>query len=1097
MNHNLRKLYNALAANIIKWQPVKVASPSFNGFSRRAVMFGGILAFSLSTDVYARAIHGGIAVGGGGGGALNAVLTLKTKSGSNLANNQLFEFGLPIAPAAMTTSQKLVLTDASSNVLTVQEDNRVVDANGDVRWIMVTSVLGTAPAAATTNIAITATSGSPDTSNAISIANLLAQTISSDTFECQNEITLPNGDVYTAKATDGLNASGTWTYGSPMNEGVWRQGPLCTEFVVYVPYELTGTPHPYLYAAFHIAAYKTSGGAWNSSTNPVVGTRCFVFNENGFNGVMTGWAGTPQDYAYDWSIKMGASTLSTALALTGAAGAGTLTLGATNGSQVNTARSSGTWAVHTTTPNSSDVGKALYQISTGKIAYITGLVNSTNISACIAVDQAWTGTSIGAADWKEMGVYHYWGSRVSNTNPAIDGSWWGANHDLVYPILTTDYIKASEMVPNYRCTQANAAASAPNLSSCDRDGAHPAGMTLRPGFNSIKNYDSNEASTGEAPQIGQLTLQQAVAVIWWDSATEHANARKLLMYNSEVGHRKPLWFRNEEHGKTNSLSEAGVYQTVATNDSSCPQINAYRGTSGRFFTFASNHTGQTDYFPYLMTGRLYCLQNLQQVASQYPMQGSGYKIFDANALRFTITLPSTITGNNGTGSFPCETGEGLCVRYSGYRPQIAGVNMPFTNHYYYRKTGANTGQLYDTWANAQAGSATGRIVFSATGTNTNNYFTNGFVKNDINFAGDQCRSYAWAARSAGQPLVLAPDNPISPDLIAPGNTKAQIRRQFDNFIAKYVAQFAGNTAPSGTSEFLAGFKPRFRNVQNGTQGGQWQMNYGRHAEFQLYEGGAQSRTSSDLKTDLEWILADAIQWHIETAIPPAFYNSGYYIHVSTNRNTGNSPTYNDFAGIFTACVGTPYATSQGGVAYTGMDPSNRTASISSVANPAAVVVTLSGDWFDPSFKSDYEGRAWFGTKTGGGAINGYGRIVTIDSATQITVDFTVTSAYGYTITPVVPPTGSGQAVRLPFPPVSVFYTNVASTDISYTGGGGSNTSGLAYGIADRSSLEIAKQMAVNDSNYTAAVAEMTGRNMSTAYNSGYQETIKYNLVSRV
>lgn len=1057
--------------------------------SRRRLFIGVVttMVAMYAPEVLAR-IHGGISTGGGGGAVTLDTMTLKTKAGGNIAAGQPFEFGLPIAPATVAQTDKIQLTDASSNILTVQEDNRIVDANGDVRFVKVTTGPGlAAPGAASTTITIQKLNGTPNTSNPITIANLLAQTISADTFEGLLTLTMPNGDVYTAKASDGLNASTSWTYGSPFFEGYFRQGPLCTEFVVLMPFMNSGTPHPYLYAEMHVMAYKQSASAWNNVTNPITGVKVYFFVENGFNGTTSGWAGTPQDYTYDLTFSTGAGSPVTQLSLTGAAGSGNITLGATTGFS-SAVRASGTWVISTTTPNSNDCGKALIELSgsaTG-VGYLSQRNSTTNMSINIPTTTPFASTTV--TSWKTMGVYHYWGSRVSNTNPAIGGNWWGTNSDLVYPILKTSYLLASQMVPNFLLTSASAAA--PDLTNCNRDGAHPCGMSMASG--NMKNYGDAEASTGDVNHIGVFTYEQATAAIWWDNSTQHANARTLVIYNAEVGHKKPYWFRNEEYGTLNSTADGGNYKTTQGGATQIA-INAFYGGT-QWFQFASNHSGQTNYFPYLVTGDLYHLQNMLPLATQYGMFCSDYGIYDTASTAITISS-SILTG---PGTMPTQTGEPVQVKNTGnILPHVGGIAIAAANRYYYRAATSNTGSLYDTLAHALAGGATGLVTFSSSTAGT--YLNNGFTKSGFTSSSNdgQTRQIAWNARSIGQYLALLPSNPITATLICPDATKTLTSRLFTGF-GTYM-----NTHYTSNVNYQAGGPRAFYNHQ-GTNSGQWQINYTRQSLLHLTEIGVQA-TGGNIPNLLDWSVADVNQWHINTSVsfPPAMCSS-YYFMVETTNVSATNPTVFDYATWYTRACGTPF----GGVAYGAFVPQNITATVGTVAVPSAVTITLSAAYFDTSNKTPYEGNAWIAILTVADRLDsvkvGIGQITTIVSSTVCIIDTTVTTWRGLpTKGPsdtYLPVPGAGQFVALPIPsPGNAATVVTGSANLNYIN---NNPVGMismsdAYGVMDWTSLQIAHQRGIDASNFTAAKAEMTNRNYPTSWAANtVGVAVKLNLASR-
>lgn len=1078
-SREFRKLWKGLAARAARWvRPTLPALTAF-GLTRRALMLGGMAAIAVTGPAQAFIFSGGSPANGGGGPTTIDTMTLKTKSGSNIAANQPFEFGLPIAPGTVAQTDKIQLLDGSSNVLTVQEDNRIIDANGDVRFCKVTCVGGTAPGAASETITIQKLTGTPDTSNPITIANLLAQTISADTFDGTLTLTLPDGTVYTAKCSDGLNASTTWAYGSPWFAGYNRQGPLCTEFICVVPFTTGGTPHAYLNAEFHIMAYKALPGAWNNSTNPITGVKIYFFVQNGYVGLTSGWANTPVDYVYDLVFSTGASSPVNQLSLTGGSTSGNLTLGGTSG-QVTATRASGTFGLSTSAPNSSDCGKAIVELSgsatgRGYICQNTNGANSAKIS--VPTGTPFTGTTV--TSWKTMGVYHYYASRVSNTHPAIGGNWWGTNSDLVYPILNTSYIKASAMMPNYWLTVSETAV--PDLTQVNRDGCHPCGMSMTSG--QIKNWALDESATGDVDHIGVMTYQQANACIYWNDATNHANARTMLIANAELGHRKPMWWQDDTAGTLMRIDDSGIYRLNGGQGGSIQlATNAYNTCQ---FTWAVNHSGQANYFAYLVTGDLYHLQGMYNYAVQYSVRSNDYGITNVSQNAVTVNTATDVL--TGPGTLPQQTGESVNIRSNGGgRPNVNGSAISNANVFYYRALTGNTGNVYDTRAHALAGGATGLINFTSTGSSV--YLLNGYNKNCLppGVSGAQVRTVAWCGRSIGQGHSLFPTNPISAGIVAPDVNRTNGIRRINNMGDYLKTQYVDDV------NYQAG-GPRFLAVGNGTTHGIWQRGYLQQAMLNILET-APVTSGSTLGQFLDWYLADVNQWHVRTSDSyPAAYCSHYYFVISTDISTASpGPAGYDYATLYNAAIGAPFKT----VAYAKYIPgANITANVTSVANPAAVTVTLSAPYFDTSNKVPYEGKAW--VQVG----NGFGQIVTISSSTVCIIDCTVTTWYGVSTTNATPITGSGQTVTLPLPSPGNASSVIASGLIAYFQGGGMTTGTGGYGPIDRASIEITKQRSIDTSNYTAAVAEMTGRSFPAnlaAWGAGNVGVpVKFGLVSRI
>lgn len=1132
----------------------KLAKRTTLDLSRRAALFGGAMAVAIAAPAAARIIRGATPSESPTPPTPITTMTLTNKAGSNIAANQPFEFGLPIAPGVMPPSgAKIKITDAAANILSVGEDNRIVDANGDVRFMKVTGVLGVAPGAPTTDLHVSIIGGTPSTSNPITISNLLSQTIGGDTFEGNLTLTMPSGTAYTAKCTDGLNASSTWAYGSPWFSGYHRRNSLCTEFVCVVPFTNGGTPHPYLYAEYHIMAYKANPGAWNNVTNPITGVKIYFFIWNGFNGASAGWTGVSGDYAYDLQFTTGATNPVTQLALTGGSGTGNLTIpgpaftGSVSGNQLTVTsvtsgtvataagkyqkqvitgpgippgtyisargtgtggvgtytlsaslgtiadgplgsyvytivsgttitRSAGAWAYSATVPNGNDCGKAIVELSgdaTG-LGYIGQVLTNTTASVFCSPTPSIGFSRNVITSWKTMGVYHYYASRVSNTTPAIGGNWWGTNSDTVYPILSTDHIKASQMMPNYWLTTSQVAQ--PTTTSVDRDGAHPCGMTMSSGR--IKNYELDEGGTGDRDPIGVMPGIQATACIYWSDPNYHAIVRYAMLGCAEVGHRKPYYIINEVYGTQNSIEDVGVYNLASAQSTGVPITYTRAGSS--WFQFAQNHSGQTSYFAYLMTGDLYHLQNMHALANDYSLRGTDYAF--ANTSLSAVTISGSLL--TGPGTMPTQTGEHVQVRWTGTSPRIGGVliGTGATNQFYYRALTTNTGNLYQTKAQALAGGATGLVLFSTNGTGC--YLGNGYNKCGAipTASGSQTRQGAWGMRSILQRTALLPTNPISPDLVAPGLTQANGRRQINTVLQYYSTRYYNNSnyQPGG---------PRFLPTQNGTNGGLFQQGYFRQTLLNAMEAGVDV-SGSGLDQFLRWYIADAVQWHIRTDAYHAAYCSSYYFIVSNNINAGGTPGYT-YEDVYNRAIGAPYQT----VNYGGYGTLSFTATVTDVSDPANVTVTLNNPYWDMSNKTPYEGKAWVGV----GATRRYGQIKTIVSPTVCIMDCTSRSWYGVTVGGTVPPVGAAQGVTLPFPSPGNADIVVPHAETIYFGNNRIGSGSFVYGMLDRASLEIVKQLGTDAlSNYDAAVAEMIARNWTDNYPVGNTGgMVKFNIRSRV
>lgn len=987
-----------------------------------AINSTGIGAVSLGIGL------AGVGSGGGGGGNLTS-LTLLTTDGTNIAANSGFEFGVPVAPGGLNGSNYLQIVDGSNNVIGyAQEDNRVTDLNGDVRFSKYTGTIITAPGANNLAATLKTTPGSPLTTNPISIANLLAQTIAGDTFECKVTCTFPNGDVYIALATDALQASSAWTYGSAQYRGTFRSGPLCTEWICSAPLVHSGTPHPFLTAQFHISAYKALPGAWNNTTNPITGVKCTVILENGYATVAN-----PADLVYDLLIQTGASTLATGLQLNGSSPATTLTLSSVSG-QVFADRSTGTWnAASTTLPNSQDAGKAIVEIGGNGRGFLMGLSNATRSWAFINPDTSFSSTTKTSGQWRTMGVYHYYMGRVDNYWLPI---WWGASQNVVAALPTT-YIKASEMVMNYGADAVSV--GAPDLSACNADGSHP--MAMRLGASSIKNFSMQEASSGDTDHIGVLSYSFCAALLNWSYSTgQHLNARSLCLQNSRVGNLKPFFIRDETTGGTISIDSAGcfVYSTTNNNGKGIP-INAYNAGSS-WYGFAGNHSGGASCLPYLMTGDFMHLETGAVAGNNYSLTVTQAGLMSQTPVTFpssgfSVTMPS---------GYPQQTGEQIIIDWGNGSPPILNGGGTLAKTYFVHIEDSTHISLYDTRAHALAGGSTGRITWSNSGIGTN--FQNGYFKNGITAGANdaQPRATAWNWRTIAQQLMVFPDT-IAAGLVDPTRTQANLRRQLDA-MGTYL-----KTTYTDDVNYQAG-GPRYLSLHssggNSNSYATWQNNYLRLAGNNGQEAGVNSAASTAF---FDWFLADSIQWIANsTTSSPYFMPAMYYVRAQSNAQV-NQYTY---SGVYQESIRSPIAVSQS----CQWRQTSQTATISNVSNQAAVTIVYAQNFFDVANSSRHIG-SWVVVGSGCGQITSVIDAKTcVADTTVMTWDNSSSGASSFS-------TGVGQSCVMPLPSAGNA-GSIVGTAMNY---GSSNVDGHYVWLAN-SGKEIAYQRGIGTGNYAAAVA---------------------------
>lgn len=998
----------------------------------------GVGAIAAASGVGSVSLGLGLAgVGSGGAGSTLTTMTLLTTDATNIAANSHFELGIPLAPGALGGTNTLQVLDAGSNVINVQEDNRSIDVNGDCRFVKLTGLLPSAPGATNTTITLKTTAGNPVTTNPITVANLLAQTIGGETFEWKVSCTFPNGDVYTALATDALQGSGTWTYGSPQNRGTFRSGPLCTEWICSAPLVHSGTPHAFLNAQFHITAYKALPGAWNASTNPITSVKVIRILENGYADQAGG-----ADLVYDLLDQVG-SSLTTYLQLNGSTPAATLTLGAVSG--LTTAiRNVGTWAAaNTTTPNSQDCGKAIVEIGGSGIGYMTGLNSSTNTAISIPSTTPFSSTTKTSTTWRVMGVYHPYMERVDNYGSGHGYStvgWWGTTQKVVAALPTT-YIINSRMVMNYGSNAA--VAGAPDLTGCNQDGSHPMGVHYPTG--TIKNFGMHEGNTGDVDHIGVLSYSYVLALLNLTySGGQHLNARVLIFQNSRVGSLKPFWLRDSAHGGLVTIDQAGIYYINGPPyNNSGLQADVYVG-GAQFYEFAGNHSGDTSYLPYVISGDIIHLEGAATSANNYSIGSTDYGVMTGT--NWSVTL------NNGSASiligtgYPQEDGEAICMMVAGYYPQISGVNITVFVYYVRRIDGTHI-NLYDTHAHAVAGGATGKITFSSAGSGIS--IRNGYGKSAMpNGVGQaQPREQAWNDRAINHLLMIMPST-ITPGLIDYSRTRANMQRQY-NAIGTYM-----KTTFADDANFQAG-GPRFLGLHGDTGAGgvfgPWQNDYYRLAMINAYEGGAMG---ADHIAFFNWFCADGLQWYVNSDVSPYFMVGAYYVRAQSNSST----IQYTYAGVYQEAM----RAAIGHIAYGKWAQPSQSATISSVSNQAAVTVVFSQTFFDTVHPTRHVG-SWIIVGSGCGQITSITNGTTcVADATVATWDNTVSGAANFS-------TGSGQTVSLMPLPSAANAASLVGTSCNY---GQVNNEGTYTWLAN-SRKEITYQLGIDTGSYAGAVAYMT------------------------
>lgn len=995
---------------------------------------------------------------GGGGGSSLTTVTLLSTSGSNIPTATIFEGTLPIAANGLTSSQRLKILDSGNNVLSIQEDQHSYRRDTTANYVMVTGVIGTGPGATSTTLSVNTETGSPVTSNPITAANLLSHSFSGQTYNYRITVTLPDGTTYTANATDVLNATiaATYVHGTATNRGVIRQGPLCTEWVGYVPLKTGGgTAHTHLHVQFAIAAYKAGVGAYNSSTNPIVAVRTVYKIENGFKTVAS-----PRDYAFDVLEQQG-STLTTVRNYNGAAGAVTLTLGATSG-QTTATKASGSWpTVSTTTPEDNIIGKSIAEVGGTGIGYINGQVSSGVVNLSIPSDLPFASTNRSSAQWKYMGAYLI--HRTSFCNIRFPG-WLGTAQPAVW-VLPRAYILASGMVQNIDTTRVPTTAYGSGAFSdvMSIEGSHPMAMDVNGGR--IHWTLVNEGQQGSADGIGVLPYSQAMTLMNWENTSTHLAARKALEVQGHTVFAQPKSIRDEEHGGIFGLDDDAIYSnTVAAFQH---QLYTTDNTSSvqNWFTFRVDHCTNYSYLAYLLRGHYFDLENLCYLGL--------YGTMSTNDYGQNLTYPCTLVGTNvvTTSTNEYQTGEAVKVvyNYGGFTPHNSpeGAIAP-TNRYFWRRTNGTTGDLYDTYAHSIAGGATGKIVWDSDGTTP--ALWNGYNKSRFIDA-DQMRAQAWGNRCPILCASIFPSN-LAAGIVGRAHTKTNWIRKVDNMLTYFKTQYVDDSNYQADG-------PRFLRVWKRPS---WQKNYILTVFNFAVESGIASANGISC---LNWWLADAIGMCTSPDVVPQFAACAYYLSFYKG-DSSIAYTYDDFWD--NANVKFPFLNSAGGqqMLVNGVDQWQYTGTISSVASQSNVTIVLNKDYFDNTSSTTRARHVGSWILCG----SGFGQIKSVSDARTCVVDATVHTGWmdtfyaqeGSSIANANFATGSAQHVEVSWPTKgngTHLATEVTGAD------GNTNIMRIGYGIDNEYaaladlSVEYAKQYSINSTNYANAKTMLTNMGVPT------------------
>lgn len=961
--------------------PCKVQARASTGVGNKTIN----LTFTPSDTAIAPLTSPNIIIAGSSALTLTTMV-LQSSDGANIpAGAIISDFGLPIKPGdLLPTGEKIQILDSGSNVLGVAETPaiRSTDLSGAVRFTLPEFVLTNAPGAATTTVTIQKVSGAPNTSNPITVANVLAETSFSG-FELLITVTMPNGTVYLGSCRDALQG-----INGGVNRGVFRQNSICTEFVLTVPMRTGGVSHGFLDAECHLAFYKAGLGAWNQSTNPIIGARCDVVMING-RKLATG----QQDLAYDFKIEVGNTVKTQAkfagtnynINLTGATGA--TTLGFTAGPGLITVElGSGTFATSNgaVDPNVGDNGKAIAQITGG--SGTCGLHLGTTSAASVGARQAQTfsGSSpLASGAWKKMGVFH-----ANMTKSDVITTWWGTEQK-VNAILPLSYLKASKMVLNFSAVESSIPTAWLPLNGYPTQGFHPWGTNVAQGFLAAQ-HGIDESAAGDADHIGVYPTGECRDLIMWGNATQHAGARRGMKDYARVEFFKTFNFRDDGDatGCVMPLDEGSIYSFGQPGGYS-PIVIPANSSQGYIQHFANNHTGSTCYLPYLLLGKLAYLQELCTGMFNYnligaPNQHYGYQSTYPITNQTVITFRTSLDYKPGFGQaavedaglatgFPFETGEAVKLDFYS-APTVNGAALARANIFYWRKLSPTTGSLYDTRAHAIAGGSTGLATINSAAYGVWPY--NGTGKFSGFDADNNARAQAWNTRSWSQPVAVIGDA-IADGIVGHNWNKAELQRALNLIGLYHKRKYVDDTSWVANG-------PRWTldsgNVPDGSHlFGPWHRTY-----IGIAQRGADDMGVFDtnFRNFAVWLHSHFLNsTKASNGIwPDACQGNIYYERVT---DTNLSEADKTWAGFYKKCCGAR----SGEIMPSGASYGSLTGSISSVADPANVAVTLSASFFDPAATAPHIG-AWIDIGTG------CGQIKSISSSTNFVIDCTVSGYRG-------------------------------------------------------------------------------------------------------
>ncbi len=508
----------------------------------------------------------------------------------------VFEAGLPIARRLLEPGGVLTVYDSAAEfgdrtrLDTFQVDNPATDSEGHARWIKLTGVL---PASATgaprlltvRRAAAVACQGEAGITTAPGVPIAIADVLATD-YACVAEIGNLRplsgglGPVLRAAARDGLTAPTTWSPATrgPCRMGLWRTGPVCSEWVVAVPLrDPSGRAHPHLQAWFHIAAYKARPGPV-SPDNPILAIRTDAFVENGWVNPDPE-AGNNRAYHYDCRILDGSGTVHRWAA---PAHPGALTLRPGTGSVVTARRSTGAWTA---------ADRGIVLVSNDADAGLRILNRVDDREARAWSHGTWPAASVSADGYTVHGLAHPPFSRFKRR------LWWGTEPRVEVAVVgpgSDDPVRGmSRYVISTRLVQ--------NFAWQPPDGGTTAQLDEIAGsrpFSSRDNGDCgdfsrSQGSPGAAPDIGLYPSYTLQGFLHFD-----ATGRRRVFENADLRQQGALFFRDLRTGKPVRPDAGTDWSFSSAWGNHIPQA----GNSYAMMGFAHSHWGDMFYLPYLLRG---------------------------------------------------------------------------------------------------------------------------------------------------------------------------------------------------------------------------------------------------------------------------------------------------------------------------------------------------------------------------------------------------------------------------------------------------------------------------------------------------------------